>query len=94
MHIRRLVRTGDAVELVERVYADALLIKKKLSEQEALLAKMKLVKETNARLGVLIKRKLDIKLQTAHKRQNSFDMALDYIGVYMGDHRDLDNFET
>jgi hypothetical protein len=55
---------------------------------------MKLVKETNGRLGVLIKRKLDIKVSTAHKRQNSYDMALDYTGIYMGDHRDLDNFET
>jgi hypothetical protein len=62
------VRSGDAVELVERVYADAMLIKQKLSDQEALLARMKLVKETNGRLGVLIKRKLDIKISYAHKR--------------------------
>ena len=55
---------------------------------------MKLVRETNTRLGVLIKPKLDIKVATAHKRQNSFDMSLDYSGVYMGDHRDLDNFEV
>ena len=32
VYVRRLVRTGDAVDLVERVYADAMLIKKKLSE--------------------------------------------------------------
>lgn len=92
--IRRLVRAGDAVELVEKVYATAMDIKKKLSEQEALLAQMKLVKETNARLGILIKKKLDIKVFAAHKRQNSFDMTLDYTGVYMGDHNDLDNFES
>lgn len=55
---------------------------------------MKLVKETNGRLGVLIKRKLDIKMSTALKRQNSFDLTLDYTGIYMGDHRDLDNFEV
>lgn len=92
--IRRLVKTGDAVDMVESVFAEAMLVKKKLSDQEALLARLKLVKETNGRLGVLIKRKLDIKLSTAHKRQNSFDLTLDYTGIYLGDHRDLDNYES
>ena len=54
---------------------------------------MKLVKESNGRMGTLIKRKLDIKISTAHKRQNSYDMTLDYTGVYMGDHKDLENYE-
>ena len=55
---------------------------------------MKLVRETNKRLGVLIKKKLDVNMAAIHKRQNSFDLALDYTGIYMGDHRDLNNFET
>lgn len=54
---------------------------------------MKFVKDTNVRLGVLIKHKLDVKINNAHKRQNSYDMTLDYTGVYMGDYRDLENFE-
>lgn len=32
VYVRRLMRTGDAVDLVERVYADAMLVKKKLSD--------------------------------------------------------------
>lgn len=76
------------------MHAEAVLQKKKLGDQEELIAKMKLVNETNKRLSAILKKKLDVSVAAVHKRQNSFDLALDYTGIYMGDHRDLSNYET
>lgn len=71
--IRKLVRSGDAVELVEKVYGEAMALKKKLGEQETLLARMKLVNESNKRMAVIVKKKFDIEADSLFKRQNSYD---------------------
>lgn len=71
--IRKLVRSGDAVELVEKVYGEAMNLQKKLGEQETLLGRIKLVNESNKRMAVIVKKKFDIEADSLFKRQNSYD---------------------
>lgn len=71
--IRKLVRSGDAVELVEKVYGEAMALKTKLGEQETLLGRIKLVNESNKRMAVIVKKKFDIEADSLFKRQNSYD---------------------
>ena len=54
MTVRKIVRTTDAIGLIENVYDEATNIEKRLKEQELKLAKEKVLKETNKRVGVYV----------------------------------------
>lgn len=54
MTVRKIVRTTDAIGLIENVYDEAINIEKRLKEQEIKLAREKVIKETNKKVGVYV----------------------------------------